>query len=95
MKCFNSNKSFIDRMGSTISVHKKQVSCCAWNQNGNWLATGSRDGLIKLFDIRKMAEFESYRGHNSDVSDVIRNVFTIPILLLNFTGMQCVMASTR
>jgi WD40 repeat protein len=53
---------------STLMGHKKQVNCCKWNQNGNWLATGSKDGLIKLFDIRTMREIEVYKGHNSDVS---------------------------
>jgi polyadenylation factor subunit 2 len=52
---------------STITAHKKQVSCCQWNLNGNWLATGSTDGLIKLFDLRNMREMETLRGQNSEV----------------------------
>jgi polyadenylation factor subunit 2 len=39
-----------------------------WNANGNWLASGSMDGLIKLYDIRTMKELEVWRGHNSEVS---------------------------
>ena len=27
-----------------------------WNQNGNWLATASRDHLVKVFDIRNLKE---------------------------------------
>ena len=36
--------------------------------NGNWLATGSTDGLVKLYDIRVMKEVEVWRGQNSEVS---------------------------
>ena len=48
--------------------HKKQVNVCKWNKNGNWLASGSKDGLVKLYDIRTMKEIEVFRGQNSDVS---------------------------
>lgn len=30
--------------------------------------SGSTDGLIKLYDIRKMKEIEVWRGQNSEVS---------------------------
>jgi WD40 repeat protein len=53
---------------STINTHKKQVNSVLWNANGNWLASGSMDGLIKLYDIRTMKELEVWRGHNSEVS---------------------------
>lgn len=52
---------------STIHGHKKQVNCCVWNANGNWLASGSMDGLVKLYDIRTMKEMEVWRGHCSEV----------------------------
>ena len=52
---------------SNIASHKKSVQCCEWNLNGNWLATGSKDANVKIFDIRTMKELESLRGHNSDV----------------------------
>jgi polyadenylation factor subunit 2 len=44
------------------------VNCCQWNINGNWLASGSTDGLIKIYDIRVMKEMETLRGQNSEVS---------------------------
>ena len=53
-----------------LSADKKQVNCVAWNKNGNWLASGSRDGLVKLFDVRTMKEVETLRGHNCDVCSV-------------------------
>lgn len=58
---------------STISGHKKQVNCCQWNGGGNLLATGSMDGLVKLFDIRTMREVEVWRGQNSEVRS--RHIF--------------------
>lgn len=39
-----------------------------WNRNGNWLLTGSRDHLIKLYDIRIMKEIQTFRGHKKEVT---------------------------
>ena len=41
-----------------------------WNLNGYWLATASRDTLIKVFDIRNMKELQLFRGHKKDVNGV-------------------------
>ena len=43
------------------------MNCCSWNRNGNWLASGSKDGLVKIYDIRTMREVEVLRGQNSDI----------------------------
>ena len=37
-------------------AHKSTVMDLKFNRNGNWLLTGSRDHLIKLFDIRNLSE---------------------------------------
>jgi polyadenylation factor subunit 2 len=56
---------------SILTAHKKQVNCLGWNAlNGNWLATGAKDGLLKVFDIRKMKPMEVHRGHNCDVTGI-------------------------
>lgn len=39
-----------------------------WNSNGNWLLTGGRDHLIKLYDIRIMKEMHTFRGHKKEVT---------------------------
>lgn len=53
---------------SNISSHKKTIMCCQWNpNNGNLLATGAKDAMVKIFDIRMMKEIQNLRGHNSDV----------------------------
>lgn len=48
--------------------HKNSVMAVEWNKNGNWLLTGSRDHLIKLYDIRIMKEIQTFRGHKKEVS---------------------------
>lgn len=42
----------------------------AWNDNGQWLLTASRDQLIKLYDMRAMKEIVSLKGHNKEVTSV-------------------------
>ncbi len=44
------------------------MNVCHWNRNGNWLASGAKDGLIRVYDIRKMKETEVFRGHNCDIT---------------------------
>jgi polyadenylation factor subunit 2 len=56
---------------TTIHAHKSTVMDCAWNQNGNWLVTASRDHLLKLFDIRNLKEeMQTFRGHKKEASAV-------------------------
>lgn len=48
--------------------HKSTVMECKWNMNGNWLLTGSRDHLLKVFDIRMMKELQTFRGHKKEAT---------------------------
>ena len=58
-------------------AHKATVMDVKWNGNGNWLATASRDHLIKLFDIRTMKELWVLKGHKKDVNSML----IIPLLI--------------
>lgn len=52
---------------ATIHAHKNTVMDLKWNRNGNWLLTASRDHLIKIFDIRNLAqEMQTFRGHKKE-----------------------------
>ena len=44
---------------------------CKWNMNGNWLLTGSRDHLLKVFDIRMMKELQTFRGHKKEATGTV------------------------
>jgi polyadenylation factor subunit 2 len=48
--------------------HKNSVTSVTWNRNGNWLLSGSRDHVIKLYDIRMLKEVQSFRGHKKEVT---------------------------
>eukprot|EP00118_Oscarella_pearsei_P007491 m.37002 g.37002 ORF g.37002 m.37002 type:complete len:641 (+) comp32310_c0_seq2:80-2002(+) len=52
----------------TLHGHKSTVMTCKWNMNGNWLLTGARDHLLKLFDIRMMKEMQTFRGHKREAT---------------------------
>lgn len=69
------------------------MNCCQWNINGNWLASGSTDGLIKIYDIRVMKEMETLRGQNSEVS-LSRLFFHVRgLIVLDFLDLSSVVAS--
>lgn len=44
------------------------------------------DGLIKLYDIRTMKEFEVWRGHNSEVMKAASYILFFGIVLLRYAG---------
>ena len=52
-----------------------------WNSNGNWLVTGSRDHLLKLFDIRMMKELQTFRGHKKEATGLVNVVQQMKDLL--------------
>uniref|UniRef100_A0A1I8B9Z6 WD_REPEATS_REGION domain-containing protein n=1 Tax=Meloidogyne hapla TaxID=6305 RepID=A0A1I8B9Z6_MELHA len=53
---------------ATLHDHKNSVMAVQWNKNGNWLLTGSRDHVIKLYDVRMMKEVQTFRGHKKEVT---------------------------
>lgn len=53
---------------SSSHGHKNTVMSLAWNKNGNWLLTASRDQFIKIYDIRAMKELQTYKGHRTEVN---------------------------
>ena len=59
------------RTGKPLTIireHRNSVFDLSWNKhNGNWLATGSRDHLIKIYDIRMMKRLQDFRGHKREV----------------------------
>lgn len=51
--------------------HKNTVLQVRWNQNGNWLVSGSRDQTLKLYDIRTLKEMQTFKGHKKEVTGTI------------------------
>ena len=45
------------------------IACLNWNKNGNFLCAGNGN-LVKIFDIRKMAEVEVLKGHNNVINSI-------------------------
>lgn len=52
---------------ATLQEHKSSVMAVEFNKNGNWLLTGGRDHLVKMYDIRVMKEVKTYRAHKKEV----------------------------
>ena len=53
---------------ATLYGHKGSVLACRWNSNGNWLLTGARDQVIKLWDVRMLREINTFRGHVKEIT---------------------------
>lgn len=54
-----------------LGGHKARVHAAAWTPDGTRLATGSHDGLVRLFDPRDGALVAQLRGHEDYVHDLV------------------------
>jgi len=52
-------------------THNTTISKVRWNKNGQWLLTGSRDRLIKIWDFRTFKSLQTFRGHKQEVTGCI------------------------
>ena len=57
------------------NAHHNTIFRAKWNKNGNWLITGGRDKLIKLFDIRFLKEMQTFKGHDKDITSMAWHPF--------------------
>ncbi len=49
--------------------NRAPIACLNWNRNGDFLCVGNGN-LVKIFDIRKMAEMEVLKGHGNAVNSI-------------------------
>ena len=55
-------------MIGTLHLHKNSINRLRFNQNGNWILSGSKDHTVKVSDIRMMKEIQIFKGHDSEVN---------------------------
>lgn len=65
--------------------HKNTVLDIKWNQNGKWLLTCGKDQVIKLYDIRKLEELQTFKGHKKDITS-ISNFLIVRLKLAPISG---------
>ena len=56
---------------STLHIHIDTINRARFNKNGNWLLSGGKDNMVKVTDIRMMRELQTFKGHSSDVNNVL------------------------
>lgn len=52
----------------TLSSHKQAIRTCAISPDGKWIASGSSDGEIKIWDLEKGKVIKTLIGHDNIVS---------------------------
>ena len=57
----------------TLYGHKNSVAKVAWNANGNWLLTASRDQLIKLYARERRIALNLLSAHPSFSAAQVRH----------------------
>lgn len=56
----------LDRLGA-LSGHQDMVLACDWSADGRWIATGSRDGTVKIWDASVPWAEDEERSHGLGV----------------------------
>lgn len=74
--CGQDGKSFAwvlktDRLAFSMPPHSDFVSTVSFNDNGQWIATGSYDRTINLLNMATMKHPIKLRGHNSAIVKII------------------------
>jgi WD40 repeat protein len=54
---------------STLRGHTRKVNCCAVNQEGTRIISGSADHMVKVWDMDSQRELATLRGHTAWVND--------------------------
>lgn len=76
LTCGDEGKSFAwvlktSRLAFSLPPHTDYVSTVAFNDNGQWIATGSHDTTITLLNIATMKQPIRLRGHSDTVVKII------------------------
>jgi len=50
------------------TTHKEKILAIAVSVDGKWIATGSTDNTIKLFETRNYQEVMTFRGHSENIT---------------------------
>ena len=56
---------------ATFDGHTGNVTSLAWHADAKWLATGSEDGTLKIWDLRTTSRAQRWYDHHSAVNDVV------------------------
>ncbi|XP_057291828.1 uncharacterized WD repeat-containing protein alr3466-like [Hydractinia symbiolongicarpus] len=51
-------------------VHADAIKCCCWSPCSNYLAAGSKDAKISIWDVRANKAINCLQGHTAEVSNV-------------------------
>ncbi|KDN45753.1 WD40 repeat-like protein [Tilletiaria anomala UBC 951] len=56
---------------ATFDGHSGNVTSLAWHADAKWLATGSEDGTLKIWDLRTTSRAQRWYDHHAAVNDVV------------------------
>eukprot|EP00755_Sulcionema_specki_P017548 Sspe_Gene.64641::Locus_38298_Transcript_1_1_Confidence_1.000_Length_1647::g.64641::m.64641/K10599/PRPF19, PRP19; pre-mRNA-processing factor 19 len=56
-------------VAAKFGEHKAGVSCVSFSENGYFFATGSKDGTVKLWDLRKLKNLQTLTFQDSNPSN--------------------------
>jgi WD40 repeat protein len=56
---------------TTYHGHQDRVNVVKFHWNGNWLISGGKDAMCKLYELRMNRELQRFVGHTKDVTSIV------------------------
>lgn len=56
---------------ATFDGHIGNVTSLAWHDGAKWLASGSEDGTLKIWDVRTPSKAQRWYDHHGAINDVV------------------------
>ena len=69
-----------------LHQHKGSVQEARWHPAGNHFASGGRDQVVKIFDVRTMRESAAFKGHQREVTSLAWHPFQHELLASGDSG---------
>ncbi len=60
-----------ESMSLSIVEHTGFVNTVAWSPDGKYIASGSADGTVRMWDVATGKQMYVYRGHQASVNSIV------------------------
>jgi len=58
-------------MARTYTGHTDVVNVVAWSPNGNYIASGSADNTLRVWEVASGNQMAIYRGHTGAINSIV------------------------
>eukprot|EP00916_Digyalum_oweni_P002128 GHVL01003957.1.p1 GENE.GHVL01003957.1~~GHVL01003957.1.p1 ORF type:complete len:312 (+),score=51.95 GHVL01003957.1:60-995(+) len=72
-----------------IEGHRTRVLCCDFHPYGDFIASGSQDTNLKIWDLRRKSCIQTYKGHKNIMSTLTKRLSNVRAARSYWTSGSC------